>query len=76
MSQLVELSLLAPVVGKIYIEHLFTVNCVEKTNKEKEAGNGRILKDVKLFIEDEEHVFKLITSITRLGNLLDFGQLI
>ena len=32
-----------PVMGKIYIEHLFTVNCIEKTtNKEKEAGNGPI----------------------------------
>ena len=30
------------VIGKkLYIEHLFTVNCIEKTKiKEKEAGNG------------------------------------
>ena len=30
-----------PVIGKIYIEHWFTVNCIEKTKmKKKEAGNG------------------------------------
>ena len=29
-----------PVIGKIYIEHLFSVNCIEKTKiKKKEAGN-------------------------------------
>ena len=33
-----------PVIGKIYIEH-FTVNCVEKTNIEKKAGNGPLLKN-------------------------------
>ena len=34
-----------PVIGKIYIEHLFTVNCIEKTKiKKKEAGNGPIFK--------------------------------
>ena len=48
MTQLVEQSLLIPkvrgsnpVIGKkLYIEHLFTVNCIEKTKiKKKEAGN-------------------------------------
>ena len=30
-----------PVIGQIYIEHLFTVNCIKKTKiKKKEAGNG------------------------------------
>ena len=31
-----------PVIGKnLHIEHLFNVNCIEKTKiKEKEAGNG------------------------------------
>ena len=31
-----------PVIGKIYIEHLFTVNCIEKKKKikKKEAGKG------------------------------------
>ena len=31
-----------PLIGKnLNIEHLFTVNCIEKTKiKEKEAGNG------------------------------------
>ena len=34
-----------PVIGKIYIEHLFTVNCIEKTKiKKKEAGNGPFFK--------------------------------
>ena len=48
MAQLVEQSLAIPevrgsnpVIGKIYIEHLFPVNCIEKTKiKKKEAGNG------------------------------------
>ena len=32
-----------PVMGKIYIEHLFTVNCIEKTtNKEKEQGTAKL----------------------------------
>ena len=47
VAQLVERSLPIPevcrsnpVIGKIYIEHLLTVNCIEKTKKEKkEAGN-------------------------------------
>ena len=36
-----------PVIGKkIYIEHLFIVNCIEKTKiKEKEGGNGPFLKN-------------------------------
>ena len=48
VAQLVEQSLTIPevrssnpVIGKIYIEHWFTVNCIEKTKmKKKEAGNG------------------------------------
>ena len=34
-----------PVIGKnLHIEHLFTVNCIEKTKiKEKEVGNGPFL---------------------------------
>ena len=51
VAQLVERPLLIPevrgsnlVIGKnVYIEHLFTVNCIEKTKiKEKEAVNGTI----------------------------------
>ena len=40
VAQLVEQLLPIPeVIGKIYIEHLFTVNCIEKTKiKKKEAG--------------------------------------
>ena len=49
IAQLVERSLPIPevhssnpVIGKIYIEHLFSVNCMEKTKiKKKEAWNGR-----------------------------------
>ena len=33
-----------PVITNIYINHLFTVNCIEKQKKEKEAGNGPFLK--------------------------------
>ena len=34
-----------PVIRKIYIEHLFPVNCIEKTKiKKKEAGNGHFSK--------------------------------
>ena len=49
MYQLVEHLLPKPevrgsnlVIGKIYIQHLFTFICIEKTkiSKEKEAGNG------------------------------------
>ena len=48
VAQLVELSLPIPevqvsnpVIGKIYIEHLFTFSCIEKTKiKKKEAENG------------------------------------
>ena len=47
MAQLVERSLPRPeiggsnrLIGKIYIEYLFSVNCYEKTEiKEKEDGN-------------------------------------
>ena len=37
---------LNPVIGKkfICIEHLFTVNCVLKRRKEKEAGDGPFKK--------------------------------
>ena len=53
LAQLVEWSLpipevciLNPVIGNnLYIEHLFTVNCIEKTKiKNKEAGNGQFKK--------------------------------
>ena len=51
VAQLVEQSLLIPevhgsnpVIHKIYIEHLFTVNCIE--NRETEACNGPLLKKI------------------------------
>ena len=32
-----------PVIGEFLSEHLFTVNCIEKTKiKKKEAGNGQL----------------------------------
>ena len=48
VAQLVEQLLLTPVVrgsniviSKFYIEHLLTLNCIEKTKiKKKEAGDG------------------------------------
>ena len=51
VAQLVEQSLLIPqargsnpVIGKIYIEQLFNVSCIEGAKiKEKEAGNGPFL---------------------------------
>ena len=48
VAQLVEQLLPIPeVIGKIYIEHLFTVNCIEKTKiKKKEAGKWLILKTI------------------------------
>ena len=54
VAQLVEQSLSipevsgsTPVIGKIYIEHLFLnfciINCIEKTEIKKEAGNGPLI---------------------------------
>ena len=50
MAQLVELSILIPevrgsnpVISKIYIQHLFTVNCIQKDEnkeREREPRNG------------------------------------
>ena len=52
MAQLVERSLPIPevsssnpVIGKIYIEHCFTVNCIEKTKiKKKRPGTAHFFK--------------------------------
>ena len=52
LAQLVERALsisevcsLNPVIGKIYIEHLLTVICIEESKiKKKDAGNGHFLK--------------------------------
>ena len=34
-----------PVIGKIYVEHLFTVNCIEKTKiKKKRPGMAYLFK--------------------------------
>ena len=56
VAQLVERSLAIPedqgwnpVIGKIYIEHLFTVNCIEKTKlKKKRSGMAHFLKKSQL----------------------------
>ena len=46
-----QVSVSNPVFGKIYVEHLFTVNCIEKTKiKKKYAGNGPFKKIIK-FVE-------------------------
>ena len=40
-----EVCSLNPVIGKIYIEHLFTVNCIERTKiKKKRPGMGHFLQ--------------------------------
>ena len=52
VAQLVEWSLPIPevsgsnpVIGKIYIDHLCTVSCIEKTKIKKNGpGNGQLLK--------------------------------
>ena len=37
-----------PVISEFLTEHLFTVNCIEKTkNKEKEAENGPLFNSCK-----------------------------
>ena len=53
MAQLVEWSLLIPevrssnpVIGKIYIEHLFTINCMEKTKINKRGREWPTFLDV------------------------------
>ena len=54
MAQLVEWSILipevpgsTPVTGKIYIEHLFTINCIEKTKiNKKRPGIDHFLKKI------------------------------
>ena len=41
----------------IYIEHLFTVNCVlKRRNKEKEAGNGPFFKKKMKFVYNEAEI--------------------
>ena len=52
VAQLVEQSLLIPevrgsnpVIGKIYNEHLFTVNCIEKTKRKKKRPGMAHLKN-------------------------------
>ena len=35
-----------PVIGKIYNEHLFTVNCIEKTKRKKKRPGMAHLKKI------------------------------
>ena len=85
MAQLIEQSLLIPEVRS---SNPVMVNLLNKPiycqlywkdeNKEKEAGNRHFLMLVHLFktiILIEEITFLLASSVTRLGDLLDFGQL-
>ena len=39
-----EVHSLNPVIGKIYIEHLFIVNCIEKTKIKKRPGMAHLKK--------------------------------
>ena len=53
-----------PVIGKIYIEHLFTVNCIEKTKiKKKEAGNGPIFFFKKTIILNHDWPFLRLINL-------------
>ena len=48
---ILEVHCLNPVIGKNYIEHLFSVNCIEKTKIKKERpGMAHFLKKVIKFI--------------------------
>ena len=50
-----------PVISKISTEHLFPVNCIEKTKiKKKEAGNGLIKKPLR---QRQQFVFANSTEI-------------
>ena len=47
MAQLVEVRSWNPVIGKIYIEHLFTVNCVKKHKESKKRPGMAHLNIIK-----------------------------
>ena len=65
VAQLVEQSLAipevhgsSPVIGKIYSEHLFTVNCIEKMNiQKKKPGMAHFYKIQKLTTYWEQRIF-------------------
>ena len=63
-----------PVIGKTFIEHLLTVNCVEKTKiKKKEAGNSP-LKKVEIFTLRNACLWSLILDTKRHKQILAFGR--
>ena len=80
VAQLVEQSLLIPevhgsnpVIHKIYIEHLFTVNCIE--NREKEAGNGPLSK--KDWLQFRKHLlFKFCCIVSDGTKMINFIKLV
>ena len=50
-----------PVIGKIYNEHLFTVNCIEKTKrKKKRPGMAHLKKYFRTSMVDLGHVIKQV----------------
>ena len=58
VTQMVELSLPIPevhssnpVIGKFYIEHLFTVNCIERTKVKKKRPGMAIFIIILRFVE-------------------------
>ena len=66
------------VIRKIYIEHLFTVNCIEKTKiKKKEAGNGPFKKKQNKQVSHTVILpFKLVFFGTwKASSLINFGRL-
>ena len=89
MAQLIEQSLLIPevrssnpVMVNLLNKPIYCQLYWKDENKEKEAGNRHFLMLVptytslfKTIILIEEITFLLASSVTRLGDLLDFGQL-
>ena len=85
VAQLVERSPLTPeirdstpVIGKLYTEHFFTVNCVEKAKmKKKTPGMAHHLScysSSRIFGYKNHLSLSNLSSVTRLGDLLDFGE--
>ena len=60
---ILEVHCLNPVIGKNYIEHLFSVNCIEKTKIKKERpGMSHFLKKLSSLLQ--AHSFWHLRIIT------------
>ena len=47
-----------PVIGKINIEHLFSVKCIEMMEIKKEAGNGPFFEEI-FFLKNPSYQFQV-----------------